>query len=95
VIAYDMGWLSRQIIGRMLKTDTVTLVNLVTDTRMIPEFIGKNCHAELITSALLEILNAPQGQLQILRETMDQLGRGEPSPGVQAAGSVIRFLKRV
>ena len=41
VIAYDMGWLSRQIIGRMLITDTVTLVNLVTDTRVIPEFIGK------------------------------------------------------
>jgi len=95
VIAYDMGWVSRQIIGRMLNTDTVTLVNLVTDTRMIPEFIGKNCHAELITSALLEILNAPQGQLQILRETMDQLGRGATPPGVQAAESVIRFLNRV
>ena len=61
VIAYDMGWLSRQIIGRMLITDTVTLVNLVTDTRVIPEFIGKNCRADLIATALLETLNMPQG----------------------------------
>jgi len=47
VIAYDMGWLSRQIIGRAL------------------------C------------------------DTMDKLGRGAPSPGTQAAGSVIRFLNGV
>jgi len=93
VIAYDMGWLSRQIIGRMLITDTVTLVNLVTDTRVIPEFIGKNCRADLIAPALLETLNAPRGQLGALRDTMDKLGRGAPSPGTQAAGSVIRFLK--
>ena len=92
VIAYDMGWLSRQIIGRMLITDTVTLVNLVTDTRVIPEFIGKNCRADLIAPALLESLIAPQGQLGALRDTMDKLGRGAPSPGTQAAGSVIRFL---
>ena len=92
VIAYDMGWLSRQIIGRMLITDTVTLVNLVTDTRVIPEFIGKNCRADLIAPALLESLIAPQGQLRALRDTMDKLGRGAPSPGIQAAGSVIRFL---
>ena len=92
VIAYDMGWLSRQIIGRMLITDTVTLVNLVTDTRVIPEFIGKNCRADLIAPALVETLNAPQGQLGALCDTMDKLGRGAPSPGTQAAGSVIRFL---
>ena len=92
VIAYDMGWLSRQIIGRMLITDTVTLVNLVTDTRVIPEFIGKNCRADLIAPALLESLIAPQGQLGALRDTMDKLGRGAQSPGTQAAGSVIRFL---
>lgn len=92
VIAYDMGWLSRQIIGRMLITDTVTLVNLVTDTRVIPEFIGKNCRADLIAPALLESLIAPQGQLRALRDTMDKLGRGATSPGTQAAGSVIRFL---
>jgi lipid-A-disaccharide synthase len=94
VIAYDMVWLSRQIIGRMLITDTVTLVNLVTDTRVIPEFIGKNCRADLIAPALVATLNAPQGQLGALRNTMDKLGRGATSPGTQAARSVIRFLNR-
>ena len=50
--------------------------DLVTDTRVIPEFIGKNCRADLIAPALLETLNAPQGQLGALNDTMDKLGRG-------------------
>ncbi|TMV41595.1 lipid-A-disaccharide synthase, partial [Thioclava sp. BHET1] len=33
VIAYDFNWLSRAIILRMVKLDTATLVNLVTETR--------------------------------------------------------------
>ncbi|AMY69175.1 lipid-A-disaccharide synthase [Frigidibacter mobilis] len=40
VIAYDMAWLTRQIIARMLRVDTVTLVNLVSETRAIPEYLG-------------------------------------------------------
>jgi lipid-A-disaccharide synthase len=43
VVAYDMSWMSRKIIGAMLKVDTVTLVNLVSDTRAVPEFLGPDC----------------------------------------------------
>ena len=45
VIAYDIGFISRLVIGAMLKIDTVTLVNLVSETRAVPEFIGKDCKA--------------------------------------------------
>ena len=41
VIGYDLSWLSRQIIGSMLLVDTVTLVNLITSTRTVPELLGK------------------------------------------------------
>jgi lipid-A-disaccharide synthase len=58
VIAYDMAWLSRQIIGRMLLVDTVTLVNLVSETRAVPEFLGPRCRADLIAPALLGLLGA-------------------------------------
>lgn len=94
VIAYDMGWLSRQIIGRMLITDTVTLVNLVTQSRVIPEFIGWNCKPNLIASSLIETLKSPHRQVQALNSTMDALGRDAISPGLQAAQSVLRFLER-
>ena len=52
VIGYDMAPLSRWIIGMMVKTDTVTLVNLVSETRAVPEFLGRDCQPEPLAKAL-------------------------------------------
>ena len=92
VIGYDMGWLSRQIIGRMVKTDTVTLVNLVSKTRHIPEYIGKNCTSKSLVAALQKTLNSPKDQLAAMRTTMDLLGRKQRPPGERAAVSVLNYL---
>ena len=70
VIAYDMGLISRLIIGAMLQIDTVTLVNLVSETRAVPEFIGRDCKAAQIAPALRQILSAPAAQAQAIEETM-------------------------
>ena len=93
VIGYDMGFLSRQIIGRMVKTDTVTLVNLVSRTRHVPEFIGKKCSPKNLVPALLKTLDSPKDQLVAMQSTMDLLGRKQRSPGERAAVSVLKFLK--
>jgi lipid-A-disaccharide synthase len=92
VIAYDMGWLSRQIIGRMLITDTVTLVNLVSDTREIPEFIGADCKPDLIADAFLNLLQNPESQLDAMEDTMRMLGQGDVDPGIRAAQAVLSRL---
>ena len=94
VIAYDMNWLSRQIIARMLKVDTVTLVNLVTDTRTVPEFLGVNCRAEQIAPALLDVMAHPERQKQAARDTMIRLGQGDEPPGLRAARAVLDGLAR-
>jgi lipid-A-disaccharide synthase len=92
VIAYDMNWISRQIIRRMLLTDTVTLVNLVSDTRVVPEFIGANCQYDQIAAALLAVQSDPTAQLAALDLTMDRLGRGGDAPGLRAARAVLARL---
>jgi lipid-A-disaccharide synthase len=94
VIAYDMAWLSRQIIGRMLRVDTVTLVNLVSDTQAVPEFLGERCRAELIAPAVLELLDAPGAQAEALEFTMERLGRGGEAPGLRAARAVLDGIGR-
>ncbi len=94
VIAYDMGWLSHQIIGRMLQVDSVTLVNLVAQSRTIPEFIGPACRPERIAPAVLEVLDAPEAQQQAMTYTMEALGRGGPHPGDRAARAVLDGLSR-
>ncbi len=89
VIAYDMSWLSRQIIGRMVRIDTVTLVNLVSDTRAVPEFIGKACQPDPIAHALLAVLDAPDAQRAAMALTMQRLGQGGEAPGLRAARAVL------
>ncbi len=89
VIAYDMAWLSRIIISSMLRVDTVTLVNLVSDTRVVPEFIGKDCAAEPITEAVLQVLKAPEAQRDAMALTMERLGLGGTPPGLRAAQAVL------
>ena len=92
VIAYDVSWLSRQIFKRMLKIDTVTLVNLVSETRVVPEFIAENCQPEAITQGLLDLLAAPKEQSDALDLAMARLGRGDQDPGLRAAKAVLDGL---
>jgi lipid-A-disaccharide synthase len=92
VIAYDMNWLSRQIIGRMVKIDTVTLVNLVSETRAVPEYIGANCRPGPIAEAALKVLDDPQAQLAAMALTMQRLGQGGAAPGIRAAQVVLDRL---
>ena len=92
VIAYDMNWISRQIIRRMLLTDTVTLVNLVSDTRVVPEFIGAASKPDQIAAALLAVQSDPTAQLAALDLSMARLGRGGDAPGLRAARAVLARL---
>ncbi|WP_414897670.1 lipid-A-disaccharide synthase [Rhodovulum sp. YEN HP10] len=92
VIAYDMNWLSRQIIGRMLRLPTVTLVNIVSETLAVPEFLGADCQPGPIAAALCLLLEDPAyraPQLEAMRLTMERLGQGGEKPGLRAARAVL------
>ena len=89
VIAYDMSPLSRFVISRMVKIDTVTLVNLVSETRVVPEFIGKACMPREIASALADVLENPDNQRDAMLLTMQRLGQGGEAPGLRAARAVL------
>ncbi|KGJ17041.1 lipid-A-disaccharide synthase [Paracoccus sanguinis] len=96
VIGYDMAPLSRMLVGWLLKTDTVTLVNLVSETRAVPEFLGRRCQPGPMAAALVGLLDdeAMRGeQLAAMQLTMERLGRGGEPPGLRAARSVIGALE--
>ncbi|WP_415183002.1 lipid-A-disaccharide synthase [Phaeovulum sp.] len=95
VIAYDMAPLSRLLIGWMLRVDTVTLVNLVSETRAVPEFLGRNCRPGPISAQLLHLLedaDARAEQLAAMNLTMARLGEGGEAPGLRAARAVLQAL---
>lgn len=92
VIAYKMNWLSFHIIKAMALVDTVTLVNLVSDTRVVPDFLGPDCTPEKIGAGLLEVMAAPEAQQSAMEVTMQRLGEGGDDPGLRAARAVLSRL---
>ena len=93
VIAYDMHPLSWWLMQRAALVDTVTLVNLVSETRVVPEFLGPACRADAIAPALEAVLADPATQKAAMAVTMQRLGQGGEAPGLRAARSVLRFLQ--
>ena len=93
VIAYDMHPLTLWLMRRAALIDTVTLVNLVSETRVVPEFIGPNCRADLIAPAVLALLQGAGDQQSAMALTMQRLGQDGAAPGLRAAQSVLDFLK--
>ncbi|MGJ5619018.1 lipid-A-disaccharide synthase [Sulfitobacter sp. MF3-043] len=92
VIAYRMHWLSFRIIRWMALIDTVTLVNLVSDTRVVPEFLGPECTADQIAGGLAKVLADPDAQNAAMAMTMERLGQGGEAPGLRAAKAVLARL---
>ncbi len=92
VIAYDMHPLTLWLMRRAALIDTVTLVNLVAETRVVPEFIGDRCTPDLIAPAVLGLLADGSAQTAAMQLTMDRLGQGREPPGLRAARSVFAHL---
>ncbi|OYX27128.1 MAG: lipid-A-disaccharide synthase [Rhodobacterales bacterium 32-66-7] len=93
VIAYDMHPVTLWLMRRAALIDTVTLVNLVSETRVVPEFIGPDCRADKIAPALTSLLADPSAQTEAMALTMVRLGKGGEAPGLRAARSVLAALR--
>jgi lipid-A-disaccharide synthase len=89
VIAYNLNWLTTLIAKRMVNLDTVTLVNLVSDTRTVPECLLDDCHPDNIAEALAQVTAKPDAQRDAMATTMERLGRGGEAPGLRAAKAVL------
>lgn len=94
VIGYRMNWLTMRIMRRMALIDTVTLVNIVSDTRVVPEFLGDACTPDALAGGLLRVLDDPEPQRAACALTMERLGQGGESPGLRAARAVLDGLGR-
>lgn len=92
VIAYRMHPVSFWLMRRAALIDTVTLVNLVADSRTVPEFLGPACQPAPIAQALQSVLQDSRAQTAAMRLTMERLGQGGAPPGLRAARSVLAHL---
>lgn len=97
VIAYDGNPLTRAVVKRTALIDTATLVNIVTDSRVIPECLMEDCTPAHILGVVQNLLQDEAAQL-LQRETCEKamtlMGRGGKAPGLRAAASVLSVLDR-
>ena len=97
VIAYDASPLTAYLVKRMVRVDTGTLVNLVTGTRAVPEFLFERCTPAAIAPAvesLMEDPGAAAAQRAAGARAIELLGRGGEPPGLRAARSVLAAIGR-
>ncbi|HHX91400.1 MAG TPA: lipid-A-disaccharide synthase [Paracoccus sp.] len=97
VIAYDFNPFTRFLIRRLFRLDTATLVNLVSETRAVPECLLDDCTPACIIPRLTRLLEDPQtrgAQLEAMDLTVTRLGRGQEDPGLRAARSVLGWLEK-
>ncbi len=96
VVAYKANYLTTRMVRKMAQIDTANLVNIVTDSRLVPEFLFENCTADRITPKLLELLTDPKlsaAQIEACHHTVAALGLGQEDPGLRAAKSVLQFIQ--
>jgi lipid-A-disaccharide synthase len=87
IVAYKVGRITHQIVKRLIRVRYASIVNLLLDKEVIPEFIQKKCRASLLASALTELLEKPEGQSREVAQALTMLGEGNPSE--RAAGAVL------
>lgn len=91
IVAYRVGWLSALWFRQVIITPYVTLLNIVADRAVIPEFLQDDCQPANMAEALAPLLAdtpARKAQLEAFPELLGSLGVGGP-PAAQEAGKAI------
>ncbi len=97
VIAYKANALTAAIFRRVAKIKYATLVNLMHDSMIMPEYLQENCTPEKLSSAVHELLSNPssrQDQIDALESIAEWLGRGQFVPSERSAEVVLDVCRK-
>lgn len=96
IITYRVAPLTAFLARRLLKVRYVTLLNLVMDKLVVPEFLQDDCDAARLAPAVAQLLNneaVRQEQLAGTSSALARLGLGDSSPSHRAAAEILRMMK--
>ena len=97
VIGYDVNKITAAIAKRLVKTDYVSLVNILLKRAAVPEYLLGECRVDLLAPAVAELLDNPdsrEAQRQAYRTALDLLKPPGGLPSDVAADVVIDLLKQ-
>ena len=96
VVGYDVNWISRLIIGMLLKIDHISLVNIILEKEIVPELVGVKFKADLIATQLNVLINDESlrvKQKNGLLDVMNTLNKTDKSNSKEAGETVYDLLK--
>ena len=96
VIGYKINWLSAAIMRRMMLAPSFTLVNLLTESKAVPEFEPRDCTVENLYGAMKRLLEDPAAraaQIKTGQQAIKALGKGGEDPGLRAARAVLAAIR--
>ncbi len=96
VIAYRVAALTAAVAGPFIHARFASIVNLIEDRLVVPEFLQGACRGEALAgavAALMEDEGARRTQIEECGRALRRLGRGGPPPSERAAEIVLRLVE--
>ncbi len=96
VIGYKTNVLTAAIMRRAMLAPSFTLVNLLTESKAVPEFEPRDCTVENLLGAMRKLLDDPAAraaQIEIGQQAIKALGKGLKDPALRAARSVLSVIQ--
>ena len=96
VVGYRTGFLTQIIYRLFVNVSSANLVNLITKSNNIPEFLFYRCNSKNLYSEAEKILGKKkyaQAQLISSKQAIRELGYGSKDPSIRAARSIKNYFK--
>lgn len=94
VVGYRLGWLTAMIARAMFTMRYFTLINIIQDEMVIPEFLQETCEPGHLLAALLPLMtsqDARRAQTARTGPALRSLGEGGEAPSRRAARAVLEI----
>jgi len=91
VVAYRVNPVTAWMVRRMIQVPFVSLVNLLAERAVVPEFLQEDCTPERLSAALAPLLAGDVSQRAGFGEALAQLRAPEGLPSEAAAAVVARY----
>ncbi|MDQ2075337.1 lipid-A-disaccharide synthase [Marinimicrobium sp. ABcell2] len=94
VVAYKVAPVSYAILSMMVKTEHISMPNLLAGRELVPEFLQQRAQPQALADALMHYFKNPE-QTQALTETYDRIHRTlRQNASESAAAAVARLVEK-
>ena len=95
ITAYRGGYAFEFLLKRFVTISSANLINIISDTKTVPEFLFEKCNADNISVSIFELLNRPElllEQKELQLKVIQSLLAGTEDPSKVAAKIVFDYI---